>query len=435
MTNIDFIIFYEHVPREWNSVQRLKRELNKLGLKGVVYPKHFYKYKTLVKFRPSIVIVPYLYSKKNDQHIMFEEIYGATPVLNLHSEQLHDETTKAFQMPHDDYASSAYHISWGNKFADALIDYGVKPKLIFKTGSIRNDDTFFKGKSRKEKGRILIPTAFSKTFVSSVYIDKLTSLDTIDKEKYLTKLRYTKEVRDAFFENIYKLSKKLPLKKFVFRPHPYVELNDYVDCFCKVNNISALPGNVYVERNGSIQDDVANSEKIITWYSSTALDAFLMDRNVIVYEPVSTPDYMKIDFLNYFKSASTIQELEDYVLESRDDTSSKETHEFISSVYGPVDGKSCQRVACVTYDILSNLSKREEKLHFFSYFKYYAKYLYIDIPKNIVRKLGVLDKIKPFYKGVTNDCLVNDTLDIEVCERNETALKISEHNNGYHVGD
>lgn len=432
MKNIDFIIYYEHVPREWNSVCRLKKELNNLGLNGVIFPKHFYKYKSLIKYRPKIIILPYLYSRKNDQHLMFEEIYGSIPVLNIHSEQLHDETTKAFQMPHDDYAASCYHISWGEKFADALIESGVNSELIFKTGSIRNDDTFAKEDSKLKKNRVLIPTAFSKTFVSEIYIDKLTSLDAIDREKYLSKLRYTTQVRDAFFRDIYTLAKELNDKDFVFRPHPYVELDDYIKCFCQVNKIKSLPKNVFVERNGSIQDDIANSEKVVTWYSSTALDAFLMGRDVVIYEPVVTPKYMKISFLNYFNSESNLAGLKKFIIRGSDIKDMLETNEYINLVYGPVDGKNCRRVASVVYGILNEQRCNNESINYKKYIKYFLKYIYIDVPKLCFRKLGLLPYIKPFYKGVLDDNRIND--DAKKFRKIDEPLNLIKENNGYKVG-
>jgi len=429
MKRVDFVLFYEHVPREFSSVMRLKKVLESQGLRGVIFPKHFYKYLAVVAFNPRVIVLPYLYSERNDQHLMFESVYGEIPVLNLHSEQLHDETTKAFQMPHDDYARCCFHISWGERFADALKDHGVPVDLIFKAGSIRNDDTFFKSRMKSDGFRVLIPTAFSKTFVSEEYIKKLTALDAIDEEMYLEKVEYTRKVRDCFFRDVFKLSLDNRNVQFVFRPHPYVELDEYEKVFCRVNGVSSLPSNVKVERNGSVQNDIASALKVITWYSSTALDAYLMGRDVIVYEPVETPQYMKIGFMDYFKSTSDIVGLDSF-LNSPVTEINECIDSYIGEVYGDVDGRSCERVASVIRKIARNddvlrVNKRV-------YIIMLLKVLYIDIPKVILNKLGILPLFKPFYKGVQHDNVVDLSLN-EVESVVDANVKFKKNQNGIRV--
>ena len=416
---IDFIIYYEHVAREWKSVNRLKEELNKLGLKGVVLPMHFNKYLGLVTYIPKIIIVPYLYSVNNDQHLMYESIYGDISILNLHSEQLHDETTKSFQMPHDDYAAKAHHIAWGTVFSAALIEAGVDEDIIYVTGSIRNDDSYCEALSYKKQEdldyeeRILIPTAFSKTFVSKDYINKLVNLAAIDKELYLEKLKYTTRVRDKFFKDILKVSLLNPKKLFSFRPHPYVELNDYIQVFLDINNIKKLPKNIKVQRQGSIQDEILTSDKVITWYSSTALDAYLLKKNVVVYDPVSVPNYMKIGFLRYFPVADSLIALNEFIISKESHTkSNRQTEKYVESVYGAIDGKSSFRVANVIADILvkegNKLPHNEFKC--FKYFLYCFKALVIDGVKYTLLKLNLLHRFKPFYRGILEDHKSNKLL-------------------------
>lgn len=410
--NIDFIIYYEHVAREWNSVNRLKLELNKLGLVGVIFPKHFYKYISIALYRPKIVILPYLYSAKNDQHLMFEKIYGDIPVINLHSEQLHDETTKHFQLPHDEYSASSYHVAWGEKFAQALIDYGVNKNLIYKTGSIRNDDSqdllknsFKKGGKVREK--VLIPTAFSKTFVSDIYIEKLTSLDTINKEQYLQKLDVTRSVRDEYFRSFYEIAKAHPNILFSFRPHPYVEIKDYISAFLITNNLDALPSNIEVARNGSIQDEILSCDKVITWYSSTAIDCYLLGKEVIIFEPVKAPDYMKIDFLKFFPSAENPAELTMFLKNGVTGTSKEKIDNYIKHVYGEVDGQSAERLALTTNEILKYYKPQHTSFNLINYLVNLTKCIYIDLPKLFLMRVGLLDRVKSFYKGVCEDNKVN----------------------------
>jgi surface carbohydrate biosynthesis protein len=422
MKNVDFVIYYEHVAREWNSVVRLKRELNSRGLNGIILPVHYYKYWSLIRYRPKIIIVPYLYSKKNDQHLMFLKVYGDCLVLNLHSEQLHDETTKNFQMPHDSYAESAYHIAWGEKFASALMEFGVDSKLIFKTGSIRNDDVaslknIEQSVSDINRLKVLIPTAFSKTFVSKEYIDKLTSLDVIDKNMYLEKLKYTKDARDELFKNIFLLSKKHKDVDFTFRPHPYVEIDTYKQTFLEINKLNKLPFNISVKREGSIQEAIVGSDKIIAWYTSTCMDAYILGKNVVIHEPTQTPEYMKIDFLEYFKTTKTVSDLSAHIMDRNGYENISAADEYIKSVYGVIDGNSCAKVAYVVDKLVAE-KNYQFRFSLMAYFTHLLKTLMIDSSKLVFLKLGFLHKLRPFYEGILEDkklCLKKTDVQIKKC--------------------
>ena len=139
LQDVDYVIYYEHIAREFESVKNLKEKLDLLGFNGVVLPIHFNRYSNIIKYKPKLVILPFFYSRKTVIADLYDRLYLNVKFLNLHSEQIFDETTKYFQQPQDDFSVNSYHISWGERFANLLIESGVKKDLIFKSGSIRND--------------------------------------------------------------------------------------------------------------------------------------------------------------------------------------------------------------------------------------------------------------------------------------------------------
>lgn len=435
MTDIDYIIYFEHVSRELNGVTRLHQCLGELGLKGVVAPKHYDRYLNLTRYRPKVIILPYLYGEKNSQHLMFEKVYGNIPVLNLHSEQLFDETTKAYQLPNGQYAKDAYHISWGERFASAMTETGVDKKLIFKTGSIRNDDNFLKKDDENSSSEtdILVLTSFSKTFVSADYLDRLTANPTVDETKYRRKVEFSRLVRDQYFSEIYKVAKNNPALKIKFRPHPYVDIQQYVDCFLSINGIDTLPENVSVERVGSVQDAIKNSKKVIGWYTSTLLDAYLLGKECVIFEPevdfsFDTSEF-KGEFLDCFNSIVSYTELEEFATSTNPGTQSLELENYINNVYGPNDGRTAERVAaCI--DFILKKHDHDSKFHFWHWAIYFVKSIGIDLPKKLLLKLNLLHRILPRFKGITEDY---QYLKISISKAKKQLLTFKLDSNGYRV--
>ena len=125
MYPVDYIIFYEHISREWEGVLRLHNILKERGLSGCILPIHYWKNIRVLIFKPKIVVTPFLYKESNTQHIDYDQLYGNVICLDLHSEQIIDETTKNMRGPQDKYAREVEHICWGECFAKSLVQNGV----------------------------------------------------------------------------------------------------------------------------------------------------------------------------------------------------------------------------------------------------------------------------------------------------------------------
>ena len=132
---IDYIIYYEHVSRELEGVKRLHERLKEKHLRGVVLPIHFNIYTNILKYKPKIIITPFFYNENTPKHIkMFKEMYNNVLVLNLHSEQITNESTVKYKLPQDIISKNVFHASWGEKYKEKLIEIGVPEKNIFVTG-------------------------------------------------------------------------------------------------------------------------------------------------------------------------------------------------------------------------------------------------------------------------------------------------------------
>lgn len=394
MKKLDFLILVEHVSRELDSAQVLALELQKKGMNGAIFPLHYLRNLRVVISQPKIIIAPFFYSSENKHHINFKDLYTDVEALDLHAEQICDETTKNMRMPQDNYAKSINHISWSDNFASYLIDCGVERENILVSGCNRCDS--FSSDIDSDSNDILICTSFSRTFVSDSYIEQMLSKLSFNKELYLKKITFTKKVRDAYFKDIYDYAIKTPNKNVIIRPHPYVSLADFSSKFLEINNIAKMPKNISVLREGSIQSAIDKSKLVIAWQSSVILDARLAGKNCLMLEPYSTPEYMKISFSDVVPKIESLNLLEDI----EHDYSNLDR--YIKEIYGVVDGKASARIAAWIDALLTN-KKFNQKLSFASLPKIFIKAFTSDLAILVLRKIGLLTKFFPLYKGLEED--------------------------------
>lgn len=428
LKKIDYIIYYEHVARELESIKRLKAYLDKKGMKGVILPVHFNRYKNILKYSPKILILPFLYNSNQKLFNQFKKIYGNKIVcLNLHSEQISNENSIEFLMPQDDYSRDVFHISWGFKFAKELIELGkVKREKIYITGCIRNDNIFSEVKKTLNKKTILIPSSFSLTFVEQSYIDNLTQSKA--GKKLIETIKFMKKSRDVFFQILYKSSQELQDYNFIIRPHPHVEIDKFICFFIKINKINKLPENIKVEREGSIQEFFNKGEKVITWYSTSILEGLLQGKEGVILEPYKFPKKMEIDFMKYLERVSTVEDLINVL---RTGIKSENIEKYIDDVYYKVDGLSYLRIAKVVEKIIPKVNANKVNLK--KLISFIIKYLRRDIPKNILFKLGILGKLYPSYEGILEDCIEVLTSGNEVENLSDKNVFLKKTKNGYIV--
>ncbi|WP_428768138.1 hypothetical protein V1L52_06685 [Treponema sp. HNW] len=404
MKKIDFIIFYEHIAREFNSVELLHSYLSFLGFSGVVLPVHFNRYKYLLKYNPKIIVTPYYYSKY-DVFDNYRKLYPNTILINLHSEQVSCEISSTHMLPSDEKTKNVLHCTWGKNFAKQLIDHGVDRSKIFITGSIRNDLTYTLSKKViANSSTILVPTSFVWAFLDKKETSDLMTI--FKEEKKVDELiSFTKKSRDAFFKIIYKFSQLNEAEKIILRPHPHISLDQYKEKFCAVNGIKELPENITIKREGSIQENIAQCKSLIAWNSTTALEAAMMKKKAVLLLPYTFPDFMNFDFFRYFPIADDELSLQRELANTKDDTN---VAQYIIDTYYEVDGKSHIRIGRFLVDCIQKESTLQPvKIYWAVYF--FVKYLLIDIPKNILHRLGLLGKWYPYYRGILMDCKMLDS--------------------------
>lgn len=397
MKNIDVIIFYEHVNREFESVNELKKNLSLKGVKSIIIPVHYNKYINLFFWKPKLILMPFLYDKNIDLHLMYEKLYGKIKVVNLASEQILDSQTILSHLPKDSYSINATHCAWSNKYKDSLLNVGVKNERIWLIGNPRIDAGLLINPEREMK-YILIPTSFARTFISDSYIDKIR----VDKNIYLMRVAHAKKARDEFFKLIYKLSKTFDKETYVLRPHPNVNIEHYLKSFLIINSINKLPKNIIINPSGSIYSALSTAKLVISWFSTTIVESYLFGVKHIVYDPLDDRSYSSNDLFQFYpisKEHEIINILHDKVFHFNENS---KVQEYISENIGIVDKKSIVRLASNLSQTIKNIHYKNE-LNLFFLLKVFCKIFIIDIPKNTFKYFRILHIISPFYNGLLQD--------------------------------
>lgn len=407
---IDVLIYFEHVVRELDACIILKKRLNQLGVSAEIVPVHYNRYRTFIKYAPKIIVVPFLYADKNDiVYKEFNDMYGDIIILNLHHEQLYNDMTKALFMPKNEISKNAYHLSWGERFANDLMEVGVKKKLITICGNPRTDNYFCLPSSwirekyctSSNQEIIFIPTSFSWAFVDEKYFIENAKMDPIEfhKKKDLT----YKSATDFLF-SIRKLAKKFPKKLFVVRPHPF-EKNETYEKILKSFDNSDLEKNIVIAREGNVYDWIKECRIMIGWITTVTVEACQFNKKNIIYTPHPIDEGTKTDFMKKFEPIITTYEELESIVGNIDQyhIKNQELMDELSRTMGKTDGKVNQRLAEFIRNILP--IQKNVKINIRVYGKNLIKSIVIDCPKNILKNLGLLTMIRPIYSGVTEDML------------------------------
>lgn len=404
--SIDVLIYFEHISRELDTCFYIKNNLEKLGLTTKVLPIHKNRYYNIAKYKPKMIVVPFLFADKLDRlWVDFKKCYNDVLCLNLHHEQIYNEMTKSHFMPKNEISKNSYHLSWTERFAHDLIENKVQKEKIFIVGNPRTDNYYLTPLnkiSEYKKGYnklIFIPTSFSWAFVDEEYFINNAKLD---KTIFKNQRKLTIETVAVFFENIRKIAKINADTLFVLRPHPFEDINLYKSHLISATN-APLEENIKVIRDGTIYDWLNISDLIVGWLTTVSIEASLFNKKNVVFQPVKLPDNMQVDFITKYDEIINTPEKLNQIINNLDDynPNNLELRNYIHNTFGIADGKVTQRLA---RDIMIVIEKHEfnQRVHW-SMFKYILKALIIDLPKNILLKLNLLHKYNNIYSGLIED--------------------------------
>jgi len=423
MIRLDYVLYVEHRVRELGMAILINYYLNQFNINGVILPVHFNKYKNLVRYYPKLVAFPFCYSRKNEEFQRCSDMYGDLIQLNLHQEQITTKEGQEYMLPSDDYSRDVYHIAWGCDFAKRLVASGVKPYKIFITGSPRHDLFFVQKRLTKSdvgtilgidssKPWILVAENFSAAFSTDDYINKIADNGF---PTYKKNLKLVKKSRDKFVQIIFAYAKNNPDVQIIYRPHPMVSISSYKELFsnlCKEN----LP-NLIILREYSVNTWFNLCDSVITWTSTTALEAASFGKRVVLLHPAEVPSNYDMEWLKFFPIAHDLFELDQF-LKASENNDNERLSQYLKKTYGETDGLASLRIALAIRYLLQSV-QLNQKIVLKEYIKNINKAFYVDMTKYCLMKMNLLHKLKPFYAGLLDDYLSSNIVE---CEREQMDL-------------
>ena len=199
------------------------------------------------------------------------------------------------------------------------------------------------------------------------------------------------------------MAKKYSDYCFVLRPHPFENIQLYYDTLRSIGK-STIEPNILVNRESNVYDWLNLSDLVIGWFTTVSMEATLFNVKNVIYQPVKIPDFMQMEFITLYDTVYSEVEQLDYILKniSSFHPSDNRLREYIRDSFGIADGKVNERIAEWIAQLVSDVrfsNSNNARL------KILVKALFVDIPKNIMIKTGLINRYNPIFSGIKEDLL------------------------------
>ena len=318
---LDFLILYEHIVREYESITLLKAELERRGYTAEIRQLLAKKERRLHKEdKPKVVVASAMYDNKTMNSFVYNNVGVCNKVVNLHWEQvLSEEQENSPFFNCGEAAAYAMHTCWGEKSRDRIVKYGVPIENTTITGAITLDflRPEFKG-YYKEKDELckefgldpnkrlaLYVSSFSVAYMSDKEISELNDLAGVSFDQFRVtackSMNRTLEWVDKFLQ-----TEEGQKTEFVYRRHPS-EWNSPI-----LAEMAAKHKNFHLITDYSVKQWIVAADTIFSWISTSIAEIYFANKSCFVirpypveweYDPVIYKDCRFID--NYEDFAAT----------------------------------------------------------------------------------------------------------------------------------
>lgn len=304
---VDFVFVYEVKSRELQGIALIGYELLRRGY-SVAYINTWHELDRVNnhKYKAKVAVVFEAYNTAVTDFVL-SFIDSCNNVVNMQWEQiLNDDCLK----PGSIYvlngkANDVYHLSWGNKNVEHLIEYcglpGDKVKLVGHVGLdfARSEfDGFYKSRTEllQEYGisnnkRILL---FLSSFAS---LDIMSSDVAADKEFFELQKKSQKEIINW----IKKYCSQHRETVFIYRPHPTEQLSTELKEMCG--------DTVRIIKDYSVQQWIKISDCILNWWSTSLADIYASKRTCLILRPY---EMIKKHEYHCFETAEKVKTYEEF---------------------------------------------------------------------------------------------------------------------------
>ncbi|MEG0616199.1 MAG: hypothetical protein RR508_01400 [Oscillospiraceae bacterium] len=289
---MDFLILYEHVVREYESILLLKLELEKRGYKVKIQQLLDRKRIINYLFPPKVIVTSCMYDDEAVNSHVYNNVGRCNKVVNLHWEQmLSDTQEKEAWFNFAGAAKRCIQTCWGNKTRERLIANGVNERNCPVTGAVMMDflrpefSGYFKDKNSlceqynldKNKKLVLYISSFGYASMTTAEVKELSDMAGVDFSGFAETNKISMEKTIEYFDKYLSLHDDIEI---VYRRHP----SEWASS--ELANLEKRQPHFHVIFEDSVKQWIVAADKIYIWMSTAIAEVYFAHKNCTVLRPV-----------------------------------------------------------------------------------------------------------------------------------------------------
>ena len=291
---LDFLILYEHIVREYESITLLKRELERRGYTAEIrqlLDRKKLKYFTYKK--PKVLVASAMYDDKTMNSFVYNNVGVCNKVVNLHWEQvLSEEQENSPFFNCGQSASYAMHTCWGTQARDRIVKYGVPIENTAITGPIQMDflrdqfNGYYKPKAElckefgldENKKLVLYISSFSTAYMTDQEVEELNKLAGVGFNQFKITSQKTMNTTLGWVDEYLQTEEGQQIE-FVYRRHPS-EWNSPI-----LEKMAAKHKNFHLITDYSVKQWITAADTIFSWMSTSIAEIYFAKKSCFVLRP------------------------------------------------------------------------------------------------------------------------------------------------------
>lgn len=352
---MNIIIYYEHLVREWNASNELKKVLEEDGHRVKIFSIIFERTRANLyarKHKPDIVFVPWFVDEEHEGTLStIIRLNPKVKIINLHQEQIGSPDSEVDMYPKTAYTSNgSYHFAWGEYFKRKLMERGVDEDKIFVTGSIRNDSSLKGNCDRNEiaKEFSLDPNKKWVLFAenrgwmnqrNTEAMKRLLMARGISEEYIEDSIKRTQEGMDELIAQMRALDDSFAKEfEFIYRPHPGTVFSE------------SVPDCVHVIAARSIYDWIHCCDLFLTCESTSIFEAEMCGKPCATLGAEGIPERSQMAGIQKYPKIHSLSEISDQLIEELN-CRRQEQGVLYEEFFAKVDGNAAKRTAEACYQV------------------------------------------------------------------------------------
>ena len=289
---LDFLILYEHVTREYESLLLLKAELRRRGYTAEIrqlLDRKKLKYFTLKK--PRVLVSSCMYDDEAINSHVYNNVGRCDRVVNLHWEQiLSDTQEEAPWFNFNGNAKQCVQTCWGEKTRQRLIAHGVPEQNCPVTGAVMMDFLrpefagYFKDKAalcrehglNPDKRLMLYISSFGYASMSEAEVRELSEMSGEDFTAFARTNRVSMAQTLDWFD---RYLAEHPEAQLVYRRHPSEWNSPALDALAQKRP------NFHVIFADSVKQWIVAADDIYLWMSTAIAEVYFAGKCCRILRP------------------------------------------------------------------------------------------------------------------------------------------------------